>query len=154
MNQPIFNQWAPPLLNGFNATSPDGCEDVDAGYVWPQSNGFQTLAPGEQREVTIILEGGDDFLFKSFIWALKPSEEFPNLGFLYRIQDDAGKFISDGFVYCYATPGTLANPWPMFPHITYAAHQRIVFEIINLDPANSQGFQIMFRGCKRFRRVG
>ena len=154
MNQAIFNQWAPPHLNGFNDASPPSCEDVDAGYVWPRTNGFFTLTGGQQLEVPIVLEQGDDFVFKALIWALQPSEEFPNPGFLYRIQDDAGKYISDGFVYCYATPGTLANPWPIFPHITYAAHQILQFEIINLDPTNSQGFQIMFRGSKRFRRIG
>jgi hypothetical protein len=148
MNQAIFNPWAPPLLNGFNTTSPDGCDDVDAGYVWPEHNGFQLMTANESRKETIVLDHGDDFRFMAFQWSLF-GEDTP--GFVYRIQDDAGNFISDGFVYCYDTPGTFANPWPIFPHVTYASHQRIQFEIINLS-SGTQGVQLIFRGPKRYRR--
>jgi hypothetical protein len=153
MNQPIFNPWAPPLLNGFNPTSPDGCEDVDAAYVWPENNGFQTMTANQQLTVAIALDNDDDFRFMAFQWSLKGLDDGLNTpGFLYRIQDDAGNFISDGFEYCFCTPGTFANPWPMFPHVTYAVHQRIQFEVINLHN-DVQGVQIVFRGPKRFRRV-
>jgi hypothetical protein len=152
MNQAIFNPWAPPYLNGFNQSSPD-CEDVDHMYVWPETNGFQTLTASEHREETIVLDHGDDFRFMGLIWSLHSVSEGATPGFLYRIRDDLGNFISDGFEYCFATPGTLANPWPMFPHVTYAVHQRIQFEIINLA-AFSQGVQLGFRGTKRFRRMG
>lgn len=152
MNQQIFNPWAPPYLNGFNESSPDGCTDVDHGYVWPETNGHQILTANEQRAETIVLDNDDDFRFSGFIWSLKSVDQGTTPGFLYRIQDDAGNFISDGFQYCFATPGTLANPWPMFPHVTYAVHQRLQFEIINLAD-HLQGVQLMFRGTKRFRRV-
>ena len=154
MNQAIFNPWAPPLLNGFNDTSPDSCHDVDAAYVFPENNGFQTLTANQQLSVDIVLDDGDDFRFMGFIWALQGLDHLLSVpGFLYRIKDDAGKFIQEGFTYCYATPGTLANPFPIFPHVTYAVHQRIQFELINLN-GDIQGVQIMFRGSKRFRRVG
>jgi hypothetical protein len=153
MNQAIFNPWAPPLLNGFNNTSPDNCNDVDGAYVWPESNGFQILVANEQRQETIVLDNEDDFRFACFQWSLQSVEDQATPGFLYRIQDDLGNFISDGFVYCFSTPGTFANPWPMFPHVTYPLHHRINFEIINLA-AFSQGAQLVFRGPKRFRRVG
>lgn len=153
MNQAIFNPWAPPLLNGFNATSPDDCVDVEGGYVWPESNGFQVLTANEQRLESIVLDNEDDFRFMAFQWALHSEDQQGTPGFLYRIQDDAGNYVSDGFTYCFATPGTFANPWPIFPHVTYAVHQRIQFEIINLA-AFDQGVQLVFRGAKRFRRVG
>ena len=153
MNQSIFNPWAPPLLNGLDSTSPDGCEDVDHGYVWPETNGFQILTANEQRAEVIVLDNDNDFQFMGFIWSLDSVDDQTTPGFLYRIQDDAGKYICDGFTYCFATPGTLSNPWPMFPHVTYSVHQRIQFEIINAA-AHEQGIQIMFRGRKRFRKVG
>jgi hypothetical protein len=152
VNQSIFNPWAPPILNGFNNTAPPSCEDVDGGYVWPETNGFQILTANEPRREAIVLDNEDDFRFMGLIWSLQSIEEQSTPGFLYRIQDDAGNFISDGFVYCFCTPGTLANPWPMFPHVTYSVHQRIQFEVINLASHN-QGVQIMFRGQKRYRRV-
>jgi hypothetical protein len=152
VNQAIFNPWAPPLLNGLNNTSPDNCTDVDGAYVWPESQGFQILTANEQRSETIVLDNDDDFRFAAFQWSLGESEG-GNPGFLYRIQDDLGHFISDGFVFCFATPGTMANPWPIFPHVTYPLHHRINFEIINLS-ADDQGVQLVFRGPKRFRRVG
>jgi len=153
MNQAIFNPWAPPLLNGFNQNSPDDCEDVDHTYVWPEVNGFQTLSASEQRSEVIVLDHGDDFRFSGFIWSLHAIDNLSTPGFLYRIQDEQGKFICDGFTYCFATPGTLANPWPQFPHVTYAVHQRLQFEIINLAD-HEQGVQLGFRGMKRFRKVG
>jgi len=153
MNQAIFNPWAPPVLNGFNDTSPDNCFDVDAAYVFPESNGFQTLTANQQLSVDIVLDEGDDFRFMALQWSLQPLDEAGNVpGFLYRIKDSAGHFIQEGFTYCYATPGTFANPWPMFPHVTYSVHQRIQFELINLND-DVQGVQIVFRGSKRFRRV-
>jgi len=151
MNQAIFNPWAPPLLNGFNSTAPPQCDDVDGGYVWPEHNGFQILTANELRKETIVLDPGDDFRLMAFQWTLGEAEG-GNPGFLYRIQDDAGNFVSDGFVYCFCTPGTFANPWPIFPHIEYAEHQRITFEIQNLA-AFDQPVQLVFRGPKRFRRV-
>ena len=153
MNQAIFNPWAAPYQNGFNATSPDNCDDQDGAYVWPETNGFQVLTANEQRLETIVLDMEDDFRFSGLIWALKSISEGATPGFLFRIQDAQGKFISDGFVYCFAGLGTLANPWPIFPHETYHAHQRLTFEIINLLSAE-QGVQLMFRGVKRYRRVG
>jgi hypothetical protein len=152
VNQAIFNPWAPPLLNGFNPTSPTDCEDVDGAYVWPEHNGFQILTANEHRAEALVLDNEDDFRFAGFIWSLQAVDAQSTPGFLYRIQDDAGNFISDGFVYCFTTPGTLANPWPMFPHVTYSVHQRIQFEVINLA-SHAQGVQLMFRGQKRFRRV-
>jgi hypothetical protein len=151
VNQAIFNPWAPPLLNGFNDSSPDGCDDVDGAYVWPETNGFQTLTGLQQLAVSITLDNEDDFQLKAFQWSLNPEEGGSQPGFLYRIKDDAGNFISDGFVYCFATPGSFANPWPIFPHVTYANHQRIQFELINLS-ADNQGVQLVFRGPKRYRR--
>jgi len=153
MNQAIFNPWAPPHLNGFNSTSPDNCDDVDHLYVWPEDNEFQTLTANEERAEVIVLDHQDDFKYSGFLWSLHSIDEQATPGFLYRIQDDAGNYISDGFTYCFATPGTLANPWPQFPHVSYAHHQRIQFEIINLA-AHSQGVQLGFRGMKRFRRSG
>lgn len=154
MNQQIFNPWAPPVLNGFNDASPDSCHDVDAAYVFPENNGFQTLTANQQLSVDIVLDDGDDFRFNAFQWSLLGMGELSSVpGFLYRIKDDAGHFISEGFTYCYATPGTFANPWPMFPGVTYANHQRIQFELINLLD-DLQGVQIVFRGSKRFRSVG
>lgn len=152
MNQAIFNPWAPPLLNGYNSDSPDTCTDVEGGYVWPESNGFQVLTANEERQEVIVLDNEDDFRFMGFVWALQSVSDQTTPGFLYRIQDDSGKYISDGFTYCYATPGTLANPWPMFPHVAYPVHQRIQFEIINAA-SHSQGVQLLFRGAKRFRRA-
>jgi hypothetical protein len=153
VNQAIFNPWAPPLLNGFNNTAPASCEDVDGGYVWPdQHNGFQILTANETRREAIVLDNEDDFRLMGLIWSLQSVDDQSTAGFLYRIQDDAGNFISDGFVYCFCTPGTLANPWPMFPHVTYSVHQRIQFEVINLA-SHSQGVQLMFRGPKRYRRA-
>lgn len=153
MNQAIFNPWAPPYLNGFDNTTPDGCEDVDHMYVWPETNGFQTLTANEQREEVIVLDQAVDFRFTGFIWSLHSVDDGATPGFLYRIQDETGKFICDGFTYCFATPGSLANPWPQFPHVTYANHQRIQFEIINLA-GFAQGVQLGFRGMKRFQKVG
>jgi hypothetical protein len=153
MNQSIFNPWAAPYLNGYNNTSPSGCEDVDAAYVWPEHNGFQVLTANQQLSVAIVLDQGDDFIYQAFQWSLEPDEEHAVLpGFLYRIQDDAGNFISDGFIYSFCTPGTFANPWPQFPHVTYASHQRLQFEIINLAAFN-QGVQLVFRGQKRYRGI-
>lgn len=153
MNQSIFNPWAPPLLNGFNDTSPDNCRDEESGFVWPRRYGFQVLTANEHRQESIILDHDDDFRFMAFQWTLKSIDEGATPGFLYRIKGSDGKFISDGFIYCFATPGTFANPWPVFPHETYAVHQRIEFEIINLR-AGLQGVQLVFRGPKRFRRAG
>ncbi len=153
MNQSIFNPWAPPLLNGFNATSPDNCDDVEGGYVWPETNGFQIMAANESRSEALVLDYEDDFRFMAFQWSLLSVDEGLTPGFLYRIKGSDGKYISDGLLYCFATPGTFANPWPMFPHETYAVHQRIEFEIVNLLNA-TQGVQLVFRGPKRFRRVG
>src|SRR5262249_21254200 len=148
-----FNPWAPPLLNGFNNTSPDNCEDTEGGYVWPESRGFQVMTANESRKEKLALDLNDDFRFMAFQWALESIDEGGTPGFLYRIKDDAGNFISDGFIYSHATPGTFANPWPMFPHVTYHSHQIIEFEIINLA-AFEQGVQLVFRGMKRFRRLG
>ncbi len=153
MNQSLFNPWAPPLLNGLNPTTPDDCEDVEAGYVWPETNGFKILTANEQRSGVLILDNDDDFRFMAFQWSLLSIDEGAMPGFLYRIKGADGKFISDGFVYCFDTPGTFANPWPIFPHETYASHQRIEFEIINLLQFE-QGVQLMFRGAKRFKRAG
>lgn len=153
MNQSIFNPWAPPLLNGFNSTAPEGCEEIDAAYVWPESNGFQSLTANEERAEVIVLDQGTDFKFSGFQWALNDESEAGTPGFLYRIQDDAGNYISDGFVYSHATPGTFANPFPIFPHVTYAVHQRLQFEIINLA-GDIQGVQLVFRGKKQYRKVG
>jgi hypothetical protein len=153
MNQAIFNPWAAPYLNGFNDTSPDQCQDDDHMYVWPEVFGFQTLAANEERSEVIVLDPDADFRFQGLIWSLHSIEEGTTPGFLYRIQDELGKYICDGFTLCFATPGTLANPWPQFPHVTYAAHQRLQFEIINLAD-HEQGVQLGFRGMKRFRRVG
>lgn len=150
MNQSIFNPWAPPLLNGFNRTSPDDCEDDECAFVWPESNGFQTLTSREARSETIAINRDIDFRFMCFQWALLSVNEAATPGFLYRIKDDAGNFISDGFEYCFNTPGTFANPWPMFPHVTYRANQVIQFDIINAA-AFSQGVQLMFRGMKRYK---
>jgi len=152
MNQNLFNPWAPPLLNGFNDTSSDACSDVEGGYVWPESNGFHTLTANEQRVESLVLDRDDDFRFMAFQWALDSVSEQGTPGFLYRIKDDAGNYISDGFVYCFSTPGTFARPWPIFPHVTYKFQQIIQFEIINAA-AFSQGVQLMFRGMKRFRGV-
>lgn len=151
MNQSIFNPWAPPLLNGFNAASPDNCDDVEGGYVWPETNGFQILTANERREESLVLDLNDDFRFMAFQWGLLSVDEGGTPGFLYRIKDDFGNFISDGFIYCFATPGTFANPWPIFPHVTYRSQQIIQFEIINAA-AFAQGVQLMFRGAKRFAR--
>ncbi len=152
MNQAIFNPWAPPYLNGFDNTTPNGCEDDDHMYVWPEVNGFQTLTANEVRQEVIVLDNGADFLFMGLIWSLHSIGEQSTPGFLYRIQDELGNYISDGFTYCFSTPGTLANPWPMFPHVTYAAHQRFQFELINIA-AHSQGVQLGFRGVKRYQGV-
>jgi hypothetical protein len=97
MNQAIFNPWAPPALNGFNTASPASCEDVDGGYVWPEHNGFQILTANETRNETIVLDNEDDFRFMAFIWSLQSVDDQATPGFLYRIQDDNGNFISDGF---------------------------------------------------------
>ncbi len=150
MNQAIFNPWAPPILNGLNPTSSDACDDVEGAYVWPENNGFHTLTANEERSEVFVLDHEDDFRFMGLVWALKSVGDASTPGFLYRIQDDAGKYICDGFTYCFATPGTLAQPWPIFPHVTYSSHQRIQFEMINVA-AHSQGVQLMFRGVKRFR---
>lgn len=151
MNQPIFNPWAPPLLNGFNQTSPDNCDDVEAGYVWPEVAGYQILTANEERQEHLVLDRDVDFRFVALQWALHSVDDQTTPGFLYRIKDDAGNFISDGFIYCFATPGTFSNPWPIFPHVTYRSQQIIEFEIINAA-AHSQGVQLMFRGPKRFSR--
>lgn len=150
MNQAIFNPWAPPLLNGFNIGSIEGCDPVEGGYVWPETNGFQTLAANETRAETLVLDRDVDFRFMAFQWALQSVDEGGTPGFLYRIKDDAGNYIGDGFTYCFSTPGTFANPWPMFPHVTYHSQQIIQFEIINAA-AFSQGVQLMFRGMKLYQ---
>lgn len=152
MNQAIFNPWAAPILNGFNSNSPDDCEEDDHIYGWPETDGFQILTANERRQETLVLDFEDDFKFSGFLWSLQSVDDQTTPGFLYRIQDDSGKYICDGFQYCFATPGTLANPWPMFPHVTYSNHQRIVFEIENLAD-HEQGVQLGFRGMKRFRRA-
>jgi hypothetical protein len=152
MNQSIFNPWAPPLLNGFDDATPDGCQDVDAGYVWPETGGFQIMTANERREETLVLDRDVDFRFMALIWSTQSVDEGDTPGFLYRIKDDAGNFTSDGFIYSRATPGTLARPWPWFPHINYRSQQIIQFEIVN-PAAHSQGVQLMFRGPKRFQRA-
>ncbi len=112
------------------------------------------MTANQELSVAIVLDLDSDFHFMALQWSLKGLDDHLSVpGFLYRIQDDAGNFISDGFQYCYCTPGTFANPWPMFPHVVYASHQRIQFEIINLN-SDVQGVQLVFRGPKRFRRVG
>ena len=152
MNQSIFNPWAAPYQNGFNPAMPDDCDSQEHGYVWPEVNGFQILTANEQREETIVLDRDADFRFLAFQWALESQDEQATPGFLYRIKDDAGNYMSDGFVYCFCTPGTFARPWPIFPHINYRSQQLIQFEIINAA-AHTQGVQLMFRGDKRFQRV-
>ena len=152
MTEPSYNPWAAPALNGFNTTSPDNCDDVDHAFVWPENEGFQPLTANQQLSVAIVLDDGNDFRLQALIWTLQGQDEELNTpGFLYRIQDDAGNYISDGYIYCYATPGTWANPWPMFPHVTYSSHRRIQFDIINLNNG-LQGVQFIFRGMKRFQR--
>jgi hypothetical protein len=150
MSYEIFNPWAPPLLNGFNPTAPPGCEDDEVGFVWPESNGFQTLTASEARSEKIVINRDIDFRFMCFQWALESVDEGATPGFLYRIKDDAGKYVSDGYIYCFNTPGTFANPWPQFPHITYRANQVIEFDILNAA-SFPQGVQLMFRGMKRYR---
>ena len=153
MNQSIFNPWAPPLLNGFNNTSPDDCNDVDHAYVWPESNGFQVMTADQLLSVDLVLDDEDDFRLCALQWSLQGLDDLTSVpGFLYRIRDDQGHFIQEGMIYCYATPGTFANPWPMFPHVTYPVHHRIQFDIQNLND-DIQGVQLVFRGKKRFRRV-
>lgn len=159
MNQQIFNEWAPPFLNGYNQNSTE-CDDVDHGYVFPENNTFQVLQANEQMSIDIVLDDGADFRFTAFQWALQNIEEelttaqlAPSTpGFLYRIKDDEGRFIEEGFTYCYATPGTFANPWPIWPGVTYAAGQRIQADLINAFDG-PQAVQLVFRGFKRFRRV-
>lgn len=154
MNQQIFNPWAPPLLNGFNTTSPDNCHDVDAAFVFPETYGFQPMTANQQLSYDIVLDDNADFRLNALQWTLKGLDSSLNVpGFLYRIKDGDGQYIQSGYVYCYATPGTFANPWPMFPGVTYAAGQRIQFDLINLN-AGLQGVQLVFRGYKRFVRVG
>ncbi len=152
MNQAIFNPWAAPYQNGFNDAMPDDCDSKEAGYVWPETNGFQVLTANEQRSETIVLDRDADFRFMAFQWTLDSIDEQSTPGFLYRIKDDAGNFVSDGFIYCFCTPGTFSRPWPWFPHITYKSQQRFEFEIINAAN-HSQGVQLMFRGEKRVPRV-
>lgn len=152
MNQSLFNPWAPPLLNGFNDTAPDNCEDREGGYVWPRRFGFQVLTANEQRSEVLPLDHDSDFRFMAFQWTLQSIDEGATPGFLYRIRGSDGKFISaEGYEYCFCTPGTFANPWPIFPHEQYSVHQRIEFEIINLLDAD-QGVQLVFRGPKRYQR--
>jgi hypothetical protein len=155
MNQQILNEWAPGYLQGYNEASPETCHDVDAAYVYPDDNTFQVLQANQQVTVDLVLDEGADFHFNALQWALQNlSEDTINVpGFLYRIKDEAGRFIHEGFVYCYATPGTFANPWPIFPGVTYAQGQRIQAEIINVLDA-PQAIQVVFRGFKRFPRVG
>jgi hypothetical protein len=154
MNQAIFNPWAPPFLNGYNQRSQD-CHDVDHAYVFPENNTFQVLQANEQLSIDIVLDDSADFTFTAFQWALQnlDIELASTPGFLYRIKDDEGKFIQEGFTYCYATPGTFANPWPMFPSVTYAQGQRIQADLINAFNG-PQAVQLVFRGFKRFQRIG
>jgi hypothetical protein len=154
MNQTIFNPWAPGYLNGYNETSPDTCHDVDAAYVYPENNTFQVFQANQQLEVDLVLDDGADFRLCALQWALQPLDiglDIP--GFLYRIKDDQGRFIQEGFTYCYATPGTFASPFPMFPSVTYAQGQRIQAEIVNVLNG-PQALQVVFRGYKRFPRIG
>jgi len=150
VSQEIFNPAAPPYLNGFNRASPSGCEDVDSAMVWPPTDGFQTLTGNQVlTNQVIVLEQEDEFVWQGFIWALSGATQS---GFLYRVQDDAGNYISDGYLYCFNTPGTWANPFPQFPRVTYRRGQSIKFDIINAAPVN-QGVQLIFRGLKRYRRA-
>lgn len=151
MNVPLFNPWAPVSLNGFNPAAPEGCNDVDHAYCWPEKGGFQTLAGNEERlNEVIALEQDSDFVFSGFIWALSGENQ---VGFLYRIVDDQGNYVSDGYMHCFATPGTFANPFPWFPHVTYSRHQNLRFDILN--PSDSpQDVQLVFRGPNRYRRIG
>jgi hypothetical protein len=154
MNQTIFNPWAPGFLNGYNETSPDTCHDVDAAYIYPETAGFQVFQANQQLEVDLVLDDGADFRLTAIQWGLQGLDinlDVP--GFLIRIKDDQGRFIHEGFVYCYAMPGTFANPFPLFPSVTYAQGQRIQAEIVNLND-DVQGIQVVFRGYKRFPRIG
>jgi hypothetical protein len=150
MSQEIFNPAAPPYLNGFNPASPQGCEDVDAAMIWPPSGGFQVMTGNQVlNNQVIVLSDADEFIWRAFIFAVSGP------GFLYRVQDDAGNYISDGFLYSNNTPGTWANPFPQFPAVSYrrgpGQRQAIHFDIINVAAVN-QNVQVVFRGPNRYRR--
>ena len=115
---------------------------------------FQVMTADQLLSVDLVLDDEDDFRLCALQWSLQGLDDLTSVpGFLYRIRDDQGHFIQEGMIYCYATPGTFANPWPMFPHVTYPVHHRIQFDIQNLND-DIQGVQLVFRGKKRFRRVG
>lgn len=147
MNQAILNPWAPPYLNGFNNLSPENCQEEDGAYVWPVTGQFQTMSPGQiLLGQSLVLEQEDEFVWRALQWSLS-GETQP--GFLYRVQDDQGNWISDGLILCYATPGSPANPFPQFPHVVYKRGQQIKFDVQNAS-SEEQGVQIVFRGGKRY----
>ena len=151
MNQAIFNPWAAPYLNGFNQSDAE-CEPDDSAFVWPETNGFQTLTANQLLPVSIVLDRNVDFRMLALIWALKSIDEAATPGFLYRLKDPAGDYVGDSFTYCLNTPGTWASPFPLFPHNVYRATQVFEFDILNA--ANfPQGVQLVFRGEKLYRRA-
>jgi hypothetical protein len=157
VSQPLFNPWAAPILNGFTNPSPEGCDDVDYAYIYPESGGespdgdFALFAGNEARlGLSIILDQTDAFIWNALQWALF---EEPQQGFLYRVQDDQGNWISDGYLLTGNTAGTFANPCPIFPHVGYGRNHRLVFDLINASNS-AQGIQFVFRGSKRYQRKG
>jgi len=149
----MFNLWAPPILNGFNLNGPDSpCIDDDGGYMWPANGGFQTLTAGQRLNgETITLDFMSDFVWMGFHWSFQ-SQATSSSGFLIRVMDDEGNYISPGLMHCFNMSGTQAVPFPIHPYIHFKSGQEIKFDIQNADLTFSQGFQLVFRGPKRYSK--
>lgn len=132
------NPIAPPAIQGFDYSSPEGFVDVPFNYVYNNTlTGLQVL---NNETVPIFTEA--DFAWRGLIFSATGL-------FSIQFQDGQGYYLSAGQMFSSNMPNTPGDPWVVFPEVLYPAGGRIFMNITELSGA-SNTLQLLFVGVNRY----
>lgn len=147
LTERMYNPYAPPALNGVNAPTGQSFFDVDGCYVL---NTPSFLANQEILGNEVGINTDADFLLRGILISNLASS-----GALVRFYTSSGYYLSDNYINAsaYTYPGTI-TPYTIFPEMLFPAGTRILTDILNANGFGLTGFQIAFKGVKRYQAKG
>ena len=135
----MYNQFAPPAINGVDTPSPIGYSDVDFTYT------FNVVMTASQALVNqmVNLHTDADFILRAVHYVSSGV-------FAVRLYDSQDFPLSDGLLYSGNLSQDPSEPTVISPELPFPAGSKIGVDITEMSVAGNT-IQICFRGVKRYK---